>query len=33
MLVHQGARSLSIWTGRAAPIDVMTGALRAALSG
>ena len=27
MLVHQAARAFSIWTGRAAPIDVMTRAL------
>jgi shikimate dehydrogenase len=27
MLVHQGARAFTIWTGRPAPIDVMTRAL------
>jgi shikimate dehydrogenase len=27
MLVHQGARALAIWTGRSAPIDVMSRAL------
>ncbi len=27
MLVHQAARSFAIWTGRAAPVDVMTRAL------
>jgi shikimate dehydrogenase len=27
MLVHQGARALAIWTGKAAPIDAMTRAL------
>jgi shikimate dehydrogenase len=27
MLVHQGARAIAIWTGRAAPIDVMSRAL------
>jgi shikimate dehydrogenase len=31
MLVHQGARAFTIWTGKAAPIDVMTRALDAAL--
>jgi len=29
MLVHQGAASFEIWTGRAAPVDVMKEALRA----
>jgi shikimate dehydrogenase len=27
MLVHQGARAIAIWTGRAAPVDVMSRAL------
>lgn len=31
MLVHQGARALELWTGKAAPIDVMRQALDAAL--
>ena len=31
MLVHQGARALELWTGKAAPIDVMRKALDAAL--
>ncbi len=31
MLVHQGARALEIWTGRRAPIDVMSAALVRAL--
>lgn len=31
MLLHQGARSLEIWTGRPAPVDVMRAALEAAL--
>jgi shikimate dehydrogenase len=30
MLVHQGARSFEIWTGRSAPLDVMWTAARAA---
>ena len=29
MLVHQGARAFTLWTGRPAPIDVMTAALAA----
>lgn len=33
MLVHQGARAFTIWTGAAAPVDVMTQALDAALRG
>lgn len=32
MLVHQGARAIAIWTGRAAPIDVMSRALDASLA-
>lgn len=31
MLVHQGARSFTLWTGREAPLDVMFKAARAAL--
>lgn len=31
MLVHQGARSLELWTGTAAPVPVMMAAARAAL--
>ncbi len=31
MLVHQGARSLELWTGKPAPLDVMRAALDAAL--
>ncbi|MDP9362949.1 MAG: shikimate dehydrogenase [Chloroflexota bacterium] len=30
MLVHQGARALELWTGRAAPLDVMMSAARRA---
>jgi shikimate dehydrogenase len=30
MLVHQGARSFELWTGREAPVEVMFGALREA---
>lgn len=30
MLLHQGARAFSIWTGRPAPLDVMRAALEAA---
>ncbi len=30
MLIHQGARAFEIWTGRTAPIDVMTHAVREA---
>jgi shikimate dehydrogenase len=33
MLVHQGARSFSLWTGHPAPIDVMTRALDDSLRG
>lgn len=33
MLVHQGARAFTIWTGRPAPIDVMTRALEDAIAG
>lgn len=32
MLVHQGARALEIWTGRAVPVDVMHAAAKAALA-
>jgi shikimate dehydrogenase len=32
MLVHQAARAIALWTGRPAPIDVMTRALDAALA-
>ena len=32
MLVHQGARAFTIWTGEPAPIDVMTRALDAAIT-
>jgi len=32
MLLHQGVRSLEIWTGRAAPVEAMRGALEAALA-
>lgn len=32
MLVNQGARALSLWTGRPAPVDVMNQAARAALA-
>jgi shikimate dehydrogenase len=31
MLLHQGARSLELWTGKAAPLDVMRQALDASL--
>lgn len=31
MLVHQGARALEIWTGRAVPVDAMRTAARAAM--
>lgn len=30
MLLHQGALSFEIWFGRAAPLDIMRAALRAA---
>lgn len=33
MLVHQGARAFSIWTGAPAPVDTMARALDAALAG
>ena len=33
MLVHQGARSLEIWTGKPAPVQTMVKAARAALGG
>jgi shikimate dehydrogenase len=33
MLLHQGVRAFEIWTGRAAPVDVMRAALRAAVYG
>lgn len=33
MLVHQGARAFTIWTGHPAPIDVMTRALDDSLAG
>ncbi len=33
MLVHQGAEALELWTGRAAPVDVMRAACEAALGG
>ncbi|HUF53932.1 MAG TPA: shikimate dehydrogenase [Dehalococcoidia bacterium] len=33
MLIYQGAASFEIWTGEKAPIDVMRGALEAALAG
>ena len=33
MLLHQGARSLELWTGRSAPVDVMRDALRKNLYG
>jgi shikimate dehydrogenase len=32
MLIHQGARSLSLWTGAEAPVNVMQAAARAALN-
>jgi shikimate dehydrogenase len=32
MLVHQGARAFALWTGRYAPVDVMTQALANALA-
>jgi shikimate dehydrogenase len=32
MLVHQGAESFQLWTGGAAPLDVMFAAARAALA-
>jgi len=32
MLVHQGARSLSLWTGRTVPVDVMNRAAQTALA-
>ena len=33
MLVHQGARSLEIWTGQTAPVEVMRSSVRDALEG
>ena len=33
MLLHQGAKSFEIWTGRKAPLAVMRRALRAAIYG
>jgi shikimate dehydrogenase len=33
MLVHQGARSFELWTGRAAPVEVMRAAAVEALEG
>ncbi len=33
MLVHQGARAFTIWTGRPAPIEVMTRALDESIAG
>lgn len=33
MLVHQGARAFTIWTGRPAPIEVMTRALANSIAG
>jgi shikimate dehydrogenase len=33
MLLHQGARSLEIWTGREAPLEVMRAALRQRIYG
>lgn len=33
MLVHQGARAFTIWTGRPAPIEVMTRALAKSIAG
>jgi shikimate 5-dehydrogenase len=32
MLVHQGARAYTLWTGMPAPVDVMTRALDASLA-
>jgi shikimate dehydrogenase len=32
MLVHQGARAFTLWTGKPAPVDAMSAALAAALS-
>jgi shikimate dehydrogenase len=32
MLLHQGVKSLSLWTGRGAPVDAMREALAAALA-
>jgi shikimate dehydrogenase len=32
MLIHQGARSLELWTGAMVPVDVMQRAIRAALN-
>ena len=33
MLLHQGAASFTLWTGQAAPLDVMGAALAAARAG
>ena len=33
MLLHQGAKALEIWTGQAAPLDVMRTALKEAIDG
>lgn len=33
MLIHQGAEAFRLWTGTAAPLDVMYGAARTALAG
>jgi shikimate dehydrogenase len=33
MLLHQGAKSLEIWTGKSAPVEVMRSALEAAVYG
>lgn len=33
MLLHQGAKALEIWTGQAAPLDVMRAALKEAIDG
>ena len=32
MLIHQGARSLEIWTGTAVPVPIMRAAAHAALN-
>ena len=32
MLIHQGARSLGIWTGADIPVNIMQAAARAALN-
>jgi shikimate dehydrogenase len=33
MLLHQGAKALELWSGRAAPVEVMRGALKANVYG